>query len=141
MNKKTDIKILLTDKDENTRKILRSILEKEQDMDVIAEVRDYKTTKQFMSEFKPDVVVLDYAMKNMNGLESIQQTITVLPGVKVLVVSIHSDSRFVVRILHAGASGYLLKDRAYEELSNAIRTVVSDKTYISPGIAGISMEE
>jgi len=141
MVEKTKIKVLLAVKDKKMCKSLRSILEKEQNIKVIAEVMDSQTVVQITDKIKPDIVVLDYALQKVNVLEGIQQIIAVLPGVKVLVVSIHSDSRLVVRILHAGASGYLLLDCAYEELATAIRTIISNKTYISPGIAGISKEE
>ena len=139
MAEKTKIKVLLADKNENSRKSLRSILEKEKYIEVIAEAMDYQTAVRLTGELKPDIVIIDFAMPDKKGLATIKQIIAVLPDVKVIIVSMHSNSRFVVRMLQAGASGYLLKDSAYEELTKAIRTVVSDKTYISPGIAGISI--
>ena len=71
----------------------------------------------------------------------LKQLTNVLPNVKIITMSLYSDSRYVLRALDAGASGYLLKDRAYKELAKAIRAIVSNKTYISPGIAGIVKEE
>ena len=141
MDIKKKIRILLVDKDENSRKALLSILEKKQDMEIIAEAMDSQTTTRFTGELMPDIVVIDYALPYTNGLDNIKHIITVSPGGKVLVVLMYSDSRYVLRALNAGASGYMLKDRAYEELAKAISVIVSNKTYISPGIAGIVKEE
>jgi len=138
---KRNIKIILTDKDKNVCKSYRSVLEKERDMNVVAEAEDIVSTVHLLSGLKPDVIVIDSGLVNLYGNHQLSRCIVGMPDVKVLVVSFHSDSRFVIRMLHAGASGYMLKDCAYEELALAIRTIVSNKTYISPGIAGISKEE
>jgi len=129
------------DKDKNVCKSYRSVLEKERDMNVVAEAEDIASTVHLLSGLKPDVIVIDSDLVDLNGNHQLSQCIIGMPDVKVLVASFHSDSRFVIRMLHAGASGYMLKNCAYEELAPAIRTIVSNKTYISPGIAGISKDE
>ena len=141
MKNKACTKVLLVDSHNSTRINMNFILKKGKNIDVIAETKNGRTAIQLTGELKPDVVVLDYELPDMDGLEVIRQIIAVSANVKVLIVSMHSDSRFVVRMLHAGASGYLLKDSAYEELTKAIYHIISNHSYVSPGIAGIAMEE
>jgi len=141
MTTERTIHIILTDKDENVCKSYRSVLKKERDMKVVAEAEDIASTVHLLSGLKPDVIVIDSGLVDLNGKNQLLQCIIGISDVKMLVTSFHSDSRFVIRMLHAGASGYMLKDCAYEELAQAIRTIVSNKTYISPGIAGISKDE
>ena len=136
-----NISIILTDKDRNVCASYRSVLEKEHDMHVVAEAEDIVSTVLLLSGIRADVIVIDADLVELSGDHQLSRCIIGMPDVKVLVVSFHSDSRFVIRMLHAGASGYMLKDHAYEELAPAIRTIISNKTYISPGIAGISKDE
>jgi DNA-binding NarL/FixJ family response regulator len=83
---------------------------------------------------------MDIAMHDLNGIEATRQITSESPDIKVLALSIHSDTQFVVEILQAGASGYLLKDCEFEELIRAINTVSSHRTYLSPEIADIVIE-
>jgi DNA-binding NarL/FixJ family response regulator len=89
----------------------------------------------------PDVVIMDIAMPELNGIEATRQIMDRTAGVRVLVLSMHSDQRFVERTLKAGAAGYLLKDCAFEELVRAIRTVMAGQIYLSPGIASLVVRE
>ena len=132
------ISILLVDTDKNVCSSYCSVLEKERDMNVVAKAKDIESANQALKKLKPDIIVIDANLVDLNGNHQLSQCIIGIPDVRVLVVSFHSDSRFVIRMLHAGASGYMLKDRAGEELAQAIHTIVSNKTYISPGIAGIA---
>ena len=138
MNNK--IKVVLVDTQVNVRDCFRNVIEKERDIQVVAEVQDVALYIQHADILKPEVFVLNMNFSSINIYHTISYIIASIPDTKVLVVSFYSDSRFVLRMLYAGASGYMLKDYAYEELALAIRTVVSDKTYISPGIAGIVKE-
>ena len=130
-----DIKLFLADDHHIVRAGLRSLLEKEPDMQVVGEADNGRELLEKLQELSPDVVVMDVAMPDMNGMEATRNIHTTLRGIKVLALSMHSDKRFVLRMLEAGASGYLLKDCAFEELINAIRTVVANQTYLSPSIA------
>ena len=135
------ITIILIDKDKNVCKSYRSVLERERDMHVVAEARDLESANQTSKMFRPDIIVLDANFVDLNGNQQLYRWIPGMPDVKVLITSFHSDSRFVLRMLHGGASGYMLKDRAGDELVSAVRTVMANRTYISPGIAGISKDD
>jgi len=91
-------------------------------------------------QHKPDVVILDVSMPDLNGIDATQRIREHNREVKIIALSMHSDKRFVGGMLKAGASGYLLKDCAFGELANAIRAVMRDQTYLSPGIAQVVVE-
>jgi DNA-binding NarL/FixJ family response regulator len=119
------------------RQGLRGLLEKQPDMEVVAEAADGRTALMLVEELSPDVVIMDVAMPDLNGIEATRQIIARHPGIKVLALSMYSDRRFVAGMLGAGASGYLLKDCAFEELIQAIRSITANQTYLSTTIAGI----
>ena len=131
------IKVLLGDDHRIMRQGLRSLLEKEPDIKVIGEAEDGYSTIELVRKLKPQVVVMDITMPNLNGIEATHQITKEVPGVKVLALSMHTDQRFVEEMLKAGATGYLPKDCASEELVCAIRTVLNNQTYLSPAIADI----
>jgi DNA-binding NarL/FixJ family response regulator len=129
------IRILLADDHMIVRKGLKTLLEKQPAFEVIAEAGEGRTTVELAQKLSPDVVIIDIAMPDMNGIEATRRIIEKVPTVKVIALSMHSDRRFVGEMLKAGASGYLLKECAFEELANAIRAVVANRTYLSPEIA------
>lgn len=88
-------------------------------------------------QHKPDLVIVDVAMPDMNGIEATRQIKAMDSNIKVLALSMHSDSRFVTQMLKAGANGYLLKDCAFNELTEAMKTVTQNRTYLSPGITDL----
>ncbi len=131
------IRVLLVEDHQLVRECLRAALEKEADIEVVAEAADGRAAVKLTQETRPRVVVMDVVMPNLNGIEATRQILAEAPGVKVLALSMHSDRQFVAGMLSAGATGYVLKDCAFEELAEAIHTVARDETYLSPGIAGI----
>ena len=131
------IRVLLSDDHQIMREGLRSLLEKEADMEVIAEAEDGRSTVELARKLRPQVVVMDITMPDLNGIEATRQITKEVPDVKVLALSIHSDRRFVMEMLRAGATGYLIKDCASEELVSAIRSVLRNQTYLGPSIADI----
>jgi DNA-binding NarL/FixJ family response regulator len=135
------IKILLADDHKITRQGLRSLLEKEPDMEVIAEAEEGRTTVRLARKLLPDVVVMDVTMPDLNGIEATRQILAELPNVRVIALSMHSDNLFVSEMLKSGASGYLLKDCAFEELTRAIHVVVDGKTYLSPAISEVVVDD
>jgi DNA-binding NarL/FixJ family response regulator len=128
-------RIILADDHGIMREGLRALLEKQSGIEVIAEADNGRTTVELSRELKPDVVIIDIAMPDLNGIEATRQIVAESPGVKVIALSMHSDRKFVREMLSAGASGYMLKDSAFEELDKAVSTVNDNKTYLSPGIA------
>jgi len=92
---------------------------------------------QLVRELVPDVVIMDVSMPGVNGIMAAHQVMAGYPDVKVIALSMHADKQFVMKMLDAGASGYLLKDCAFEELARAIKAVVAGHTYLSPEVTGI----
>lgn len=135
------IRILIADDHQILRQGLRTLLEKEPDMEVVAEAEDGRKTVALVREVIPHVVIMDVNMPDMNGIEASRQILSELPEVKIIALSMHADRRFVINMLKAGAQGYLLKDCAFEELAQAIRLVMANKTYLSPGVAGIVVKD
>ena len=129
------VKIILADDHRIMREGLRALLEKEPGIEVIAEAENGRTTVELSRELNPDVVVIDIGMPDLNGIDATRQIVSEASTVKVIALSMHSDRKFVREMLSAGASGYLLKDAAYEELGTALATVLNNQTYLSPKIA------
>jgi len=135
------IRILLADDHKITRQGLRSLLDKQSDMEVVAEAEEGRTTVRLVRELLPDVVIMDVTMPDLNGMEAARQITREFGNVRIVALSMHSDSLFVTEMLKSGASGYLLKDCAFEELARAIRAVVAGKTYLSPSISGVVVDD
>ena len=135
------IRVLLADDHNIVREGLRSLLEKEPDIEVVAMADNGRMAVQLAGELKPDVAVLDIAMPEMNGIEATRRISQDDPEIKILALSMHSARRFVTEALSAGAKGYLLKDCAAEELVRAIRTVAANETYLSPKVAGLIVKD
>ncbi len=131
------IKIVLADNHPIVRQGLSLLLAGEPDMHVVGEAEDCGATIKLIQELAPDVVIMDISMPDLNGVEATRQILSHYPQVKVIALSMHSDSLFVLNMLNAGASGYLLKDCALEELVKAIRTVVTRKIYLSHSLSNL----
>jgi two-component system response regulator NreC len=132
-----NIKILVADDHKIVRDGLRTLIEKENGMEVIAEAEDGRSALRQAKKLLPDIVIMDITMPDLNGIDATRAIFDEAPGVKVIALSMHSDRRFVSGMLEAGASAYLLKDSAFEELATAIRAVVANQVYLSPKIADI----
>ena len=135
------IRVLLADDHNMFRQGLRALLEKEPGLSVVAEAEDGREALDLVTKMKPDVVVMDVGMPNLNGIEATRRVAETVPETNVLALSTHSDKRFVREMFSAGASGYLLKDSAFQELALAIRTVADDRTYLSPGVTGAVIQD
>ena len=129
------IRILLADDHRIMREGLRALLEKEAGIEILAEAENGRTAVELSRELNPDVVIIDIGMPDLNGIDATRQIVAESPSVKVIALSMHADRKFVREMLSAGASGYLLKDAAFEELSMALATVINNQTYLSPSVA------
>ena len=96
---------------------------------------------QLTRKLKPEVIIMDIAMPDLNGIDAAQQIVGEVPGVKVIALSMHSEKQFVEGMLKAGAVGYLLKDSAFEDLIKAIRIVCAGKKYLSPEVTEIVLRD
>jgi two-component system, NarL family, response regulator NreC len=135
------IRILLADDHTVVRRGLRLLLEGQPEFSVVAEASDGKQAVEEAEASRPDVVVLDVAMPNLNGIEATHRILAALPNVAVVILSMHSDEGYVLRALKAGAKGYLLKDAAESDLIEAIKTVTRGKTFFSAEITKMLAED
>lgn len=135
------INILLADDHKIIREGLRALIEKQSDMEVAAEAQDGLETVKLARKLSPDVIIMDIGMPGMNGIDATRQIVAEAQNIKVIALSMHSDRRFVLQMLKAGASGYLLKDSAFEELVVAIHTIMNNQPYLSPRITDVVVKE
>jgi len=135
------IRILLADDHTVVRRGLRLLLEGQPEFSVVAEAADGKQAVDAGEASKPDVVVLDIAMPNLNGIEATQRILSVAPNTSIVILSMHADEGYVLRALKAGAKGYLLKDSAEGDLIEAIKSVTRGKTFFSPEITKMLAED
>jgi len=131
------IRVLLADDHKIFRDGLRTLIEKEAGMEVVAEAENGRKAVKLAEKLAPNVIIMDVSMQDLNGIEATRKIIAGTSNVKVIALSMHSDRRFVLGMLEAGASGYLLKDCAFAELASAIRLVAAGNTYLSPKIADV----
>jgi DNA-binding NarL/FixJ family response regulator len=129
------VKVLLVDDHTILREGIRSLLSLEPDIEVVGEARDGLEAVEQVPRVKPDVVIMDMVMPRMNGLEATRQIKKRFPDVRILILSMYDDDEYVLQIIQAGASGYVLKRVATEELVNAIREVYKGSSFLYPPIA------
>jgi two-component system response regulator NreC len=135
------IRVVLADDHAIVRHGLGRAIQQEHDMEVVGQAQDGHTTVELARELAPDVVVMDISMPDLNGIEATREIRRETPGVKVVALSMHSAKRYVTEMFKAGAVGYLLKDCDFDELARAIRTVADGKTYVSPSISNVVVED
>jgi len=127
-------RIMLVDDHKIIRDGLRALIEKQSDMELVAEAETGRAAITLTRKFNPDMIVMDINMPDLNGIDATRQIMTEFPGTKILALSMHTDHQFVSGALKAGAKGFLPKDSAFEELAQAVRAVVANQTYLSPKI-------
>jgi DNA-binding NarL/FixJ family response regulator len=135
------IRILLADDHTLMRRGLRLLLESQAEFGVVAEAPDGRQAVEQAEATEPDVAVLDIAMPNLNGIAAAQRIHAVLPRTAIVILSMHSDEGYVLRALKAGAKAYLLKDSAEGDLIEAIKSVHEGKTFFSPEITRMLMDD
>ena len=134
-------KVFLADDHEIMREGLSVLLRKNSDMEVVGQAADGRNAVSMACELRPDVILMDIAMPNLNGIEATRQLISKLPNAKVMALSTHSSKSVVVKMLRAGASGYMLKDSAFEELITGINAMIEGRTYLCTKIANVVLSD
>ncbi len=134
-------RILLVDDHAIIRQGLCSLLEKQPDIEVVGSVEDGRKAVDIARELAPDLVIMDISMPNLNGIDATRKIVGEMGDVKVIALSIHSSRHFVSEMLKAGASGYILKECLFDELVEAIKTVLNGGTYLSPKITGVVIDD
>jgi len=135
------IRVLLVDDHQIVRDGLRSLLARELDITVVGETGSGREALALAVDLNPDVVLMDITMKDLNGIDATRQLKHACQNLSIVALSMHSDRHYVADMLAAGASGYLVKDSAFEELSTAIRTVAAGQRYLSNGIAEMVVDD
>jgi two-component system response regulator NreC len=135
------VRIILAEDHRITREGLVNLLKERSDMEVVGEAENGREAVRLASELSPDLVIMDVTMPDLNGIDATRIITSGSNNTKVIALSMYSDKQFVQGMIQAGASGYLLKDCAFEELVSAIQAVIQGDTYLSPGIAGIVVRD
>jgi len=136
-----NIKIVLADDHKIMRKGLRALIDSHSGLTVVEEAHNGRIAVELARKLLPDVVIMDVAMPDLNGIEATRRIIAELSHTKVIALSMHFDKEFVIAMLKVGAMGYLLKDCAVEELICAIRAVMNNKIYLSRTISDIVIDD
>ena len=134
------VRILIADDHKMMREGLRALLARESDFEIVGEASETPSVLEALERLVPDVVVLDVSRPDRGGVELARRIRREYPSTHVIATSTHADERYVLRMLDAGASGYVLKNGAYDELVRAVRAASVDKVYLSPEIAGVVVE-
>jgi DNA-binding NarL/FixJ family response regulator len=129
------IRIVVADDHTLVRAGLRSLLEDLPDVQVVAECGDGREALAAVDAHRPDIALLDISMPGLNGLDAAARIVAASPGTRVVIVSMHSNERYVAQALAAGVAGYVLKNAAIEELPILLRSVMRGETYLSPAIS------
>jgi two-component system, NarL family, response regulator NreC len=135
------IRVLLADDHGIVRKGLRSTIESEGGYEVVAEAANGREAVRLAQQLKPDIAIMDIAMPQLNGIDATEQIMKLSPATKVLVLSMHADESYVIRVLAVQARGYLLKDSAEVDLLPALRSVLQGRPYFSPKVTQVLLED
>lgn len=135
------IRVLLADDHRMVRQGFRRILQGEDDMDVVGEAGNGREAVEMARAMKPDVVVMDVTMPELNGIEATRRIREISPFIRVVALSVHRDGIYVREIVRAGAEGYILKESGDTELISAVRAVAEGNSYLSPDVAGAVLRD
>lgn len=141
MAQEREIRLLIADDHTIVRQGLKKLLEEETGVDVVGEALDGRDAVTKAMDLMPDVVLMDLSMPGLHGLEATRQITKRLPKTRVLILSMHKNEAYVLQALQAGASGFILKDSASEEVAMALRAVMRGDSYLSPSISRVVIED
>jgi two-component system, NarL family, response regulator NreC len=134
-------RILLVDDHAVVRQGFKMILSAQPDMEIVGEAGNGREAVELAGQLKPDVVLMDVAMPELNGIEATRRLVAQDPHIRVIALSMHKDNVYVREILRAGARGYLLKDSGAGDLVTAIRAVASGESYLSPAVSNAVLDD
>ena len=134
------IRVLLADDHTMVRQALRGLLEKDSRLTVVAEAKNGVEMLALIEQYFPHIVIMDVSMPDMNGIEATKGLLASHPSIKVLALSAYTDKRFVMGMLEAGATGYIIKAEAGEELLWAIHAVMAGQTYLCPSVSALLVD-
>lgn len=135
------IRVLLADDHAIIRDAVRGLLERENDIHVVAEADNGRDAVRLACEHRPDVVVMDIGMRDLNGIEATRQICADCPRVRVVALSMHSTRQFISEILKAGACCYVVKEAGLDEVGLAVRAAANGQVYFSQGVAGLVVDD
>ncbi len=135
-----NIRILLVDDHKMLLHSLKEAIEREAGLSVVAWAENGREAVKLAQKYHPDVIIMDISMPELNGIEAVRQILKEKPQQKILTLSMHTDKHYIIGMLRAGVSGYVLKTNAFEELAHAIRQVAEGNFYVSPEITGIVID-
>jgi two-component system response regulator NreC len=135
------VKIIIADDHKIMRDGLRNLLDKESGMEVVAEAKNGREAVRLAEQLRPDILIMDISMEDLNGMDATRQIVGKVQGTRIVALSMHADKRFVAGMFEAGAMAYLLKDCAFDELLQAIRQVMSGRTYLCSMISGVMIRD
>jgi len=134
------IRVVIADDHTLVRAGFRAYLRQLSGVEVVGEAEDGRETIRLVERFQPDVVLMDISMPGMNGLEAVTRLVSDFPESRVIILSMHTEKKYVRWALHAGASGYLSKDSGTAELELALQAVACGQTYLSPAVSNHVIE-
>jgi len=129
------IRVLLADDHTIVRQGLRALLSAEEDIEVVAEAENGRDAIEEAERHQPDVIVMDYSMPHLNGLEGTRRIVQMFPRTRIIVLSMHADEEYILQFIRAGAAGYLLKDAIATDLIQAIRQAMQSRRFICPSLS------
>ena len=135
------VRIIIADDHKIMRDGLRNMLDKETGMEVVAEAKNGREALRLAEQLRPDILVMDISMDDLNGIDATRALVAKGLGTKVIGLSMHADKRFVAGMFEAGAMAYLLKDCSYDELLQAVRQVLAGRTYLCSMISGVVIRD
>lgn len=135
------VRIIIADDHKIMRDGLRNMLDKETGMEVVAEAKNGREALRLAEQLRPDILIMDISMDDLNGIDATRALVAKGLGTKVIGLSMHADKRFVAGMFEAGAMAYLLKDCSYDELLQAVRQVLAGRTYLCSMISGVVIRD
>ena len=131
------VKVLIVDDHEIMREGMSALLRKYSQFEVVGQATDGRQALEMASQLKPDVIIMDVGMPNLNGIDATKKLLSLYPDLKIMALSAHSDGSIVAKMIKAGASGYMLKESAFDELIEGLNTLLDGRTFLCNKISKV----